>query len=82
MPLEVPFQSPDWWALGERYTRRQIGGLFNSAPGATTFGKEGNLTGDAGCGCNPMWWLLAAFAGGAALGALAKGDQRKKKRKE
>lgn len=71
---EVPFYDAPVTTLkyAVRVRNRQIG---------TLLGKDGDFTGDAGCGCHPLWWLLAAAAAGVALGVAAKGDKKKRNRR-
>lgn len=73
LPL-VPFYDAPTSTLTSRvrFDPRQIGKLL---------GKDGAWSGDDGCGCRPLWWLLVAGLAGAGIGALAKGEKRRKRRK-
>ena len=71
MPLEVPFYDAPVLNLNPHQHARQLG---------TLFGRDGTFTGDAGCGCHPLWWLLAAAVAGAALGVGIRKSEKGQRR--
>lgn len=67
--LEVPFYDAPLTTWRAHYYPRSIGKIL---------GRDGALTGDAGCGCRPLWYLIAAAAVGVGVGIYARGEQKKK----